>query len=336
MCNTDDRWERWERELGSPKFVCAPMVDQSDFAFRELVRSRGVDLCYSPMLLAEQMESAAYRDRYLPKDRCVVQLGGRKEAVLRAARFISQQQQPIDLNLGCPQRCARRKGFGAYLSDDEAIDIVKRLKCSAKIRKRSDTVEFAKRLAAAGASFIAVHGRTVDQKARGPADWDVVREVVLALPEVPIILNGNVRSREDAIAGLRYTGAAAVMSAEPLLAMPSLFRGPELARDAARAYLTLAAAHDTPLPWVREHISAILHEDVVDFRDVDGADFFCYPPVRRDLLSTEDREKAEKRRAERHKFKAMIAGLRIPVPRHGRSGGCPRCANPSKKTCPKR
>ena len=44
-------WSFWDA-LGRPRYVCAPMVDQSELAFRQLVRRYGCELCYSPMVSA--------------------------------------------------------------------------------------------------------------------------------------------------------------------------------------------------------------------------------------------------------------------------------------------
>ena len=48
----DKRWRWWREQLGSPRFVMAPMVLQSELAFRQLARRHGCELCYSPMLPA--------------------------------------------------------------------------------------------------------------------------------------------------------------------------------------------------------------------------------------------------------------------------------------------
>jgi hypothetical protein len=42
-------WNFWDA-IGRPRYVCAPMVDQSELAFRQLVRRYGCQLCYSPMV----------------------------------------------------------------------------------------------------------------------------------------------------------------------------------------------------------------------------------------------------------------------------------------------
>jgi hypothetical protein len=45
MHATDSAWRFWRETLKAPRFVCAPMVLQSELAFRMLVRRHGVDLC---------------------------------------------------------------------------------------------------------------------------------------------------------------------------------------------------------------------------------------------------------------------------------------------------
>ena len=52
-------------------------------------------------------------------------------------------------------------------------------------------IEFAKRMEAAGASAIAVHGRTRMQYDSGKADWDIIAQVKQAV-QVPVIGNGDV------------------------------------------------------------------------------------------------------------------------------------------------
>ena len=172
----------WWRSLGSPATVCAPMVDQSERAFRLLVRRHGCDLCYTPMLHADLVvRDAAYRRDHVPDAACaedrplIAQLGGGDPATLAAAaREIAARGgcDAIDVNLGCPQACARRGGYGAFLDDDGAARAVRAvaeaspLPATAKIRCRAAgdaegldvdvaaTVALAERLVAAGAAAV--------------------------------------------------------------------------------------------------------------------------------------------------------------------------------------
>lgn len=135
---------------------------------------------------------------------------------------------------------------------------------SAKIRifpKLEDTLRYARLLEAAGASLVAVHGRTRDQKnaAAVRADWDSIRAVKAAL-RIPVLANGDVRCLADARRLLEHTGADGVMSASPLLNDPALFWPPreaespltDLSRfDMALEYLDLAEAHPVPMRMVR-------------------------------------------------------------------------------------
>jgi tRNA-dihydrouridine synthase 1 len=70
----------------------------------------------------------------------------------------------------------------------------------------------------AGASLIAVHGRTHAHKSSHfvRADWDVIR-VVKASVSVPVLGNGNIRTLADVHDLIEYTGVDGVMSAKLLV-----------------------------------------------------------------------------------------------------------------------
>lgn len=138
------------------------------------------------------------------------------------------------------------------------------------------TVAYARRLAAAGASLVAVHGRTRAQKGRGQADEECIKAVVEALKDcggrdgmgVPVVANGNIRTKADADRLISETGAAAAMSAEALLADPLLFvegkdgTSSPSCFDIAEEYLLLASepslSPPPPISWSRAHVVALL------------------------------------------------------------------------------
>ena len=335
----------WWRSIGSPKYVCAPMVDQSERAFRALCFRHNVSLAYTPMWLADIIKrDPDYRKSYVQDDLpsaaaadsddddddgssdgdgssssarpspafverpLIAQLGGSSvSSMVYAARWLESSGLPIDaidVNLGCPQSCARRGSYGAFSSLDDAARLVQslddalvRLPVTVKIRVLSAkgvkedettsadisrTVAYARRLASAGASVVAVHGRTRTQKGRGKADWPCIKAVVDALrvaggrdgQGVPVVANGNVRTKADADRLLLETGAAAAMSAEALLSDPLLFSDPEEDGSSnpssssrscfavAEEYLSLACSPSLdpppPIAWSRAHVVALL------------------------------------------------------------------------------
>jgi tRNA-dihydrouridine synthase len=84
------------------------------------------------------------------------------------------------------------------------------------------TVQLACALEAAGCRLLAVHGRTCDprnghkRRRNGPANLEVVRAVKQAV-RIPVLSNGNIRTRADVIGAAAATGADGVMSACAML-----------------------------------------------------------------------------------------------------------------------
>jgi len=215
----------------------------------------------------------------------IVQLAGDDPDVLvEAGRFVHHDVAAIDLNLGCPQKIAKRGNYGAYLLPNKALIVslltamVKGLDCpiTAKIRRLSsdeETIELAQAIEACGVQMLTIHGRTVESSKlfTGPCDWDIIKKVKASV-SIPVVANGGISCRQDALQCLEETGADAVMSSEALLENPKLFseEGDRLFReDYVKAqfqtcyeYLEIVQAHRLPRPLfqvVRSHIFKFMY-----------------------------------------------------------------------------
>jgi tRNA-dihydrouridine synthase 1 len=99
---------KFYKSVGCPKYFVAPMVDQSELPFRMLTRKYKADICYTPMLHARLFGTdARYRkDMFTPckEDRpLVVQFcANDPDVLLKAAQFVENDCDAVDINLGCP------------------------------------------------------------------------------------------------------------------------------------------------------------------------------------------------------------------------------------------
>ncbi|KAH7104909.1 dihydrouridine synthase-domain-containing protein, partial [Auriculariales sp. MPI-PUGE-AT-0066] len=242
-------YEFYEKVLGSPKFVVAPMVDQSELPWRMLSRRYGAQLVYTPMINAKMWSlphHTTYRENNFnlehgeeggPMDRpLIVQFcTNDPDQLLVSAQALAPQCDAVDINLGCPQDIAKKGKYGAFLQDD--WDLIYKLintlhlnldvPVTAKFRvfpTVEKTVEYARMLERAGAQILTCHGRTREQRGvnAGLADWDKIKAVKEAV-SVPVFANGNVLFGSDVQRLLDHTGADAVMSGEGQLYNAALF-----------------------------------------------------------------------------------------------------------------
>ncbi|CCH46984.1 tRNA-dihydrouridine synthase [Wickerhamomyces ciferrii] len=233
--------------IGQPKRIVAPMVDQSELAWRILSRRYGATLCYTPMFHAKLFAtSEKYRrdmwsewDGDESKDRpLVVQFcANDPDYLLQAAKHVVGKCDAVDLNLGCPQGIAKKGNYGAFLMDhwDLVHKLINKLHTeldipvTAKIRvfeEKEKTLEYAKMVLDAGAQFLTVHGRLREQKGQktGLADWEIIKYLRDNLPKDTVFFaNGNILYPEDITRCLNQIGCDAVMSAEGNLYNPGVF-----------------------------------------------------------------------------------------------------------------
>lgn len=235
------------KSIGSPKTIVAPMVDQSELAWRILSRRYGAELCYTPMFHARLF---ATDEKYRKSMWCeydgipeidrplIVQFcANDPEYLLQAAQLVEDHCDAVDLNLGCPQGIARKGNYGAFLMDDwdlvykliNKLHVNLKVPVTAKIRIYDDwnkSLEYARMVLRAGAQFITIHGRTRDMKGQltGLANWDILKYLKDNLPEGQVFFaNGNILYPEDISRCLKKVTCDAVMSAEGNLYNPGVF-----------------------------------------------------------------------------------------------------------------
>lgn len=233
-------------EFGGLPLVLAPMAAVSDLPFRRIVLELGADLAPTELISAEglwrlQVRTLAYlrHDPAIERPFCVQLFGAKPESMAKAAEIaVARGAGLIDLNMGCPVSKVTKGGAGAALMSDpeRAAAIVAAVRrtlptavpVTAKIRSGWDAgslnaAAFAQKLERAGIAAIAVHGRTRAQGYAGRADWGAIAAVKRAVG-IPVIGNGDVLCRADALTMVDQTGCDAVMIGRGAMGNPWLFR----------------------------------------------------------------------------------------------------------------
>lgn len=224
----------------------AGLAGYSDMAMRVVARRRGCPYAVTEALLDRVLLTGG-RGREKGSILCGDDhpvagqlLGSQADEMAAAARILLDSGfDVIDLNFACPVRKVMGRCRGGYLlgEPDEAIEIMRRVRDAApgpltmKLRRGVDEsaaaaeaferiFEEAIKLDFAG---VAVHGRTVQQKYTGMADWTFLRRLKKRYPQVTIVGSGDVFTAEDAMRMLAETGVDGVWIARGAIGNPWIF-----------------------------------------------------------------------------------------------------------------
>ena len=221
--------------------LLAPMAGITDLPFRLICEKYGAGLTCTEMVSGKGI---FYNDS---KTKLLLNVKGEQrpvsaqifgsniETMKYAAEYVSNIADIVDINFGCPAPKIVKNGDGSKilldldLMENIAKSVVEgsKVPVAAKIRKGWDNdhivaIEAAKRLERAGVSAITIHGRTREEYYSGKADWDIIKQVKQNV-SIPVIGNGDITSKEEALKMFEETGVDGIMIGRASIGNPWIF-----------------------------------------------------------------------------------------------------------------
>ena len=226
-----------------PPVILAPMAGVTDRPFRMLCRRLGAGLVVSEMTTSDPTlmrteKSRLRRDHAGEAGPISVQIAGSDpQAMAECARFnVAHGAQIIDINMGCPAKKVCRADAGSALLRDpvlvrdicsavtEAVPVPVTLKIRTGYTRASrNGIEIARIAESCGIAAVSVHGRTREDRYEGEAEYETVAAIKQAV-RIPVVVNGDIRTPEQAFAVLERTRGDAIMIGRAAQGRPWIFR----------------------------------------------------------------------------------------------------------------
>lgn len=220
----------------------APMAGITDLPFRLLCKEHGAGLIYSEMISSKALLYGDKKTELLSKidDRerpIAIQIFGHDlDAIEYSVKYFQDKADIIDINMGCPAPKVTKNGDGSSLLKNPLLirDIVNiavknsNIPITVKMRLGWDedainVLEVAKIIEEAGASAIAIHGRTTKQFYSGKADWNYIKEVKERIKTIPIIGNGDIIDEYSAKEKIDFSGVDGILIGRGAIGNPWIF-----------------------------------------------------------------------------------------------------------------